>query len=456
MTWSITAGGTQSTIDVNTGKLTVKDTGKITVKAVRTVPNYGDVSDTWTFTVEPKPVMAEVTVADKVYNGDNIVADGDITAAVKAGDLVVSSDTFTLSGLEGTYEDANVGTNKTVTLDADKATKGDDAGKYTVSYPATAKGNINPKSVTVTVTLSGNDLQTDTNGTYYYEYDGTEKTPAVTVTADGTVLAPSDYSVSYSNNKNVTSDTTKATVTVTAKAGGNYTFAEKEATFEIREVGAVLTSTPKANNLTYTGQPQELVSVGTATGGHIEYSLDNTTYTPNVPTGTNADTYTVYYKVVGDSNHSDGATGQVSVTIRPKEIISPKITVSGTYTYNGGAQEPGQANVTVEDGTTTIPSNEYTLSYRDNINAGTAMVIITNANGGNYIVNGTATFEIVKANVPTPTPPTGQTLPYNATAQELIQAGRASGGTMVYSLSETGEYSTAIPTGTAVGTYTVW
>ena len=458
VTWSITEGENSATINSTTGELKVTGTGEITVKAVREVPNYGDVSDTWTFTVEPKPVMAEVTVADKVYNGDNIVADGDITAAVKAGDLVVSSDTFTLSGLEGTYEDANVGTNKTVTLDADKATKGDDAGKYTVSYPATAKGNINPKSVnTVTVTLSGNDLQKDTDGTYYYEYDGTEKTPAVTVTADGATLAPSNYSVSYSDNKNVTSETTKATVTVTAKAGGNYTFNNETVNFEIREVGAVLTSTPKANNLTYTGQPQELVSVGTATGGHIEYSLDNTTYTPNVPTGTNADTYTVYYKVVGDSNHSDGAAGQVSVTIRPKEIISPKITVSGTYTYDGSAKEPGQTNIKVEDGTTTIPSNEYTLSYRDNTNAGTAMVIVTNANGGNYIVNGTATFVIGKGTASAAEAPQGLTnLPYNATAQELIQAGSASGGTMVYSLEQNGEYSTAIPTGTAVGTYTVW
>ena len=32
---------------------------------------------------------------------------------------------------------------------------------------------------------------------------------------------------------------------------------------------------------------------------------------------------------------------------------------------------------------TLIPSGEYTLSYRDNVNAGTAAVIITNANGGN-------------------------------------------------------------------------
>ena len=41
-------------------------------------------------------------------------------------------------------------------------------------------------------------------------------------------------------------------------------------------------------------------------------------------------------------------------------------------------------------------SSVTVLSYRDNINAGTATVIITNANGGNYIVNGTGTFVIAK------------------------------------------------------------
>ena len=43
------------------------------------------------------------------------------------------------------------------------------------------------------------------------------------------------------------------------------------------------------------------------------------------------------------------------------EFISPKVTVSGTYTYDGNEQEPGTTNVTVEDGGNTIPSDEYTL-----------------------------------------------------------------------------------------------
>ena len=67
VTWSITAGNINSAIDSKTGRLVVKDTGSITVEAKRTVANYGTVSDTWTFTVEPKPVTAEVAIAPKDY-----------------------------------------------------------------------------------------------------------------------------------------------------------------------------------------------------------------------------------------------------------------------------------------------------------------------------------------------------------------------------------------------------
>ncbi len=52
--------------------------------------------------------------------------------------------------------------------------------------------------------------------------------------------------------------------------------------------------------------------------------------------------------------------------------------------------------------------------------------------------------------------PTANSLAYNSSAQELVNAGVADGGTMVYSLEENGTYSADIPTGIAVDTYKVW
>lgn len=465
--WSIESDDTNVTIAEATGILTVKGTGTFTVTAERAVPNYAPATDTWTFTVEPKPVTAEVTITAKNYDGTTDVDNTDITAAVKAGDLVNSADSVTISGLTGAYENANAGTGKTVTLNTSNAqAAGTDAAKYAVSYPATAKGDINPRQVTVTVTLSDHDLKTNSSATppYFYNYDGTEKTPNVTVTAndDNAALAASDYSVSYANNKNVSTNDVKGAVTVTAEAGGNYTFADVEVQFDIRKAGAVLTSSPQAKILTYDGTAQELVTVGTAAGGTVVYSRTGVdgSYSEAIPKETAAGTYTVYYMVKGDANHADTAAAQVSVTIKPNEI-SPAITLSGdgltetngvySYEYDGKPKTP---TVTVKDGNDEISDDEYSVSYRDNTNAGTATVTVSNKNGGNYIVNGTATFEITKK-APTFTPPEAITgLQYNGALQELVKAGVSSEGAMVYSVNG-GNYSSAIPVGTAVGSYTI-
>ena len=454
--WSVTTGS--ATIEESTGKLTITGTGAVTVRAERSVPNYGVVGDNWNFTVEPKPVVAAVTIAPKDYDGTTSVADTAIKAEVKAGDLVNAGDNFTISGLKGAYEDANAGTGKVITLDASHATATADTAKYTVIYPTSATGAINPKNVTVTVELSGNDLQTETKDgatTYYYKYDGTEKKPTVTVKANdnNAVLAASDYNVSYTNNKNVGD----ATVTVTAKTGGNYTVADAKVTFAIRKAGAVLISSPQAKDLTYNGTEQELVTVGAATGGTVVFSESlNGTYSEKIPKKEEAGTYTVYYMVKGDANHEDTAPGQTSATIKPKEI-TPAITLNPTsYVYDGNAHEP---TVTVKDGNTEIsgPNDdkpEYSVSYRDNVNAGTATVTVSDANGGNYIVNGMASFEITKA-APTVTAPTGKPgLQYNGELQDLVKAGVTNHGTVVYSVNG-GNYSSAIPAASAVGTYTV-
>ena len=464
--WSIAPTNGDVTI-AEAGILTAKGTGTFTVTAERAVPNYAPATDTWTFTVEPKPVTAEVTITAKDYDGTTTIAESAITAAVKVGDLVNSADIVTISGLTGAYENANAGTGKTVTLNTSNAqAAGTDAAKYAVSYPATAKGDINPRQVTVTVTLSDHDLKTDSSATppYFYNYDGTEKTPNVTVTADddSAALAASDYSVSYANNKNVSTDDVKGAVTVTAETGGNYTFDDVEVQFDIRKAGAVLTSSPQAKVLTYDGTAQELVTVGTATGGTVMYSRTDATgsYSEAIPKETAAGTYTVYYMVKGDANHADTEPGQVSVTISPKEI-SPAITLSGngltetngvySYEYDGKPKTP---TVTVKDGNDEISDDEYSVSYRDNTNAGTATVTVSNKNGGNYIVNGTATFEITKK-APTFTPPEAITgLQYTGALQELVKAGVSSEGAMVYSVNG-GNYSSAIPVGTAVGSYTI-
>ena len=152
---------------------------------------------------------------------------------------------------------------------------------------------------------------------------------------------------------------------------------------------------PTAKSLTYTGSAQALVNAGSTTGGTMHYSLNNSSWSTNIPTGTDAGSYTVYYKVVGNESYSDVASKSVTVTINPKTVSSPAITLSpASYTYDGTAKTP---TPTVKDGSTTIPASEYTVSYSNNTNAGTATATITDKSGGNYTVSGTKTFTINKA-----------------------------------------------------------
>ena len=75
-----------------------------------------------------------------------------------------------------------------------------------------------------------------------------------------------------------------------------------------------------------------------------------------------------------------------------KNVSNPTITLEKTYYfYDGTAKTP---TVTVKDGETVIPASEYTVGYSNNTNVGTATVTITDKDGGNYTVSGSATFEI--------------------------------------------------------------
>ena len=90
-----------------------------------------------------------------------------------------------------------------------------------------------------------------------------------------------------------------------------------DVTFEVLKADAKVTKVPEAEELTYTGQDQQLVTAGTTSDGTIVYSLEKEgTYTADIPTGKVAGEYTVWYKVQGDSNHNDSEPASVTATIR--------------------------------------------------------------------------------------------------------------------------------------------
>lgn len=149
-------------------------------------------------------------------------------------------------------------------------------------------------------------------------------------------------------------------------------------------------------DLKYNGNDQALVSKGTANGGTMQYSLNNSTWSNEIPKGKDAGNYTVYYKVKGGSGYSDytPASNTVSVTIEPKSIADSTVTIGtiANQTYTGNAITPDPE---VKDGTTTlVKGTDYTVSCANKY-VGPATLAINGK--GNYTGTTTANFTIVAA-----------------------------------------------------------
>ncbi|MBO6208594.1 MAG: InlB B-repeat-containing protein, partial [Lachnospiraceae bacterium] len=140
-------------------------------------------------------------------------------------------------------------------------------------------------------------------------------------------------------------DTDPTDATITGATTFTYTFTAKQT--------ATVTKAPQAKTLTYTGSAQTLVTAGEASGGTMQYALGTATeatqtYSASIPTGTDAGTYYVWYKVVGDDSHSDTEPAYVTSTIR--DVISRTV----TFKVVNGAWNDG----TTADKKVTLSGNE--------------------------------------------------------------------------------------------------
>ena len=89
----------------------------------------------------------------------------------------------------------------------------------------------------------------------------------------------------------------------------------------ISQTAGSVTDPAAKTDLVYNGEEQALLETLPASStGTVQYSLDGTDYTETPPMGKKAETYTVFYKVVGDKNHLNVAAQRISVKIEKLAI----------------------------------------------------------------------------------------------------------------------------------------
>ena len=146
-----------------------------------------------------------------------------------------------------------------------------------------------------------------------------------------------------------------------AKDGYTVTSSHKKLTVTKAAIPASAITAPAANVLTYNGNKQELITAGSVTsGGTMQYSLtENGTYSQNIPVGTDAGAYTVWYRVIGDANHNDTAPACVPVSIGQKPLTITGVTAA-SKPYDG-TTDAGIPSVTF-DGVTLNRGTDYTVT----------------------------------------------------------------------------------------------
>ena len=338
--------------NVNAGKASMTITG---------TGNYTGTAPAAEFTINPASIKdADVTgLEDKTYNGEEQKP----TPVVKLGSATLVNETdYTVS-----YSD-NINAGKaTVTITG--------KGNYTGSA-SPAEFTINP------ATIEGAEV----TGIVDKTYDGSAQTqtPVVKV-GPATLVEGTDYTLTYSNNVE------EGTATVTITGIGNYTGVITR-DFTISDKLSIETAeVDEITGLIYSGEEQKptpVVKIGSATLEEgTDYTVDS--YSNNI----NAGTATV--TITGKGSYINSKT--IEFTISPAPISSTDISGLVDKTYNGKQQT--QTPVVKFGSATLAEGTDYTVSYSNNINAGTdtAKVTFTAADNPNFTGTVDKTFTINKA-----------------------------------------------------------
>lgn len=270
-----------------------------------------------------------------------------------------------------------------------------------VDYEVAYTDNVYPGETPATVTITGMGSYTGTLGKMFdieadlamtqiepipaQEYTGEEVRPELTVTlGERTLREQFDYRVEYTDNI----ERGTATATIYPAEGSLYTGSNQVSFIISRDIAGADISIGNSEYIYIGGEIRPEVTV-VFEGVNLVLGRDfEVTYENNVNVGTAK----ITVKGIG------GYDGEVVLTF---EILSRDITeaqiqlIDSEFTYTGKEIVP-EAAVVLND-VRLEPGVDYEIRYENNVNVGTASVIVTGIGGNSGSVR--STFEIIKRNI---------------------------------------------------------
>ena len=235
------------------------------------------------------------------------------------------------------------------------------------------------------------------------------------------------------------------TYKVTASCESKSTIYTAEATFTVEPREIEAKDVAFDQELTYTGNELTQTVTVTVNGKTLTVGTD---YTVSDLTGTEPGSYPV--TVAGTGNYTGTVTK--SFEIAKADISSAEITYdTGPYGYTGKEWKPEVA-VSFNDAALTADT-DYTVSYENNINAGTAKIIITGI-GDHFTGSTEKTFTINSAEISGCTFAPIADVTYNTKAHTPEVTVAISGRTLEADKDYTVSYASNIYAGTATVTVT--
>lgn len=317
-------------------------------------------------------IVPPFTLSVTVFVADNPEATGQDEVALDASDYDVS------------YEKKVVGSDGFEEVDAIV-----EVGEYRVTV--TGNGNYGGSRViygAFTVVQAGNELTT-TPAAKRLTYTGAAQE---LVEAGVASFGAIEYKIG--NNGQYSTTIPKAT------AAGTYTvYYQVQGTDNyaaIVEGNVKVTIAPKTltaemiadiDAQTYTGNA--IKPTLTVTDGNAALAL-NTDYTVAYTDSIDAGTATA--TITGKGNYTGSAVKNYTIGAMSISGFTVNVDASQTYTYSGQAHKPRVTVSNASDGAQLAINTDYTVAYRDSINAGTATVTVTGK--GNYTGTKEATYTI--------------------------------------------------------------